>query len=188
VQPADAGSYSVVVTNVAGSTTSSNVVLVVNVPPEITAQPQSVSVAPGSNVTFTVTATGTEPLSYQWRFNGTDLEYATASAYTCCDAQATNAGCYSVVVSNLAGTASSADAILTVSQPTSPQIDAISVAPDGQIQLQASGVPGRYAVEAATNLADWGELAYVTNTGTTFQYRDSETNLTQRFYRLRLIP
>ena len=68
---------------------------------------KSLSVNVGSNVTFIVTATGTLPLSYQWRFNGTNLAYATASAYTCTNAQTTDAGSYSVVVSNIAGTATS---------------------------------------------------------------------------------
>ena len=187
-QHANAGSYSVVVSNIAGTATSADALLTVNVAPEITAQPQSLSVTVGSNVTFTVTATGTLPLAYQWRFNGTNLAYATASAYICTNAQTADAGSYSVVVSNIAGKATSADAVLTVMQPAPPQIDSISLTSEGQIHLQASGIPGRYAVEAATHLADWAELAYVTNTGTTFQYLDSETNLTQRFYRLRLLP
>jgi hypothetical protein len=42
-------------------------------------------------------------------------------------------------------------------------------------------------VEAATNLADWADLTDFTTTGTTFQYLDAETNLLQRFYRIRLI-
>ena len=187
-QSTNAGSYSVIITNAAGSVTSSNATLTVNLPPAITTQPQSVSAAVGSNVTFSVAATGTAPLSYQWRFNGADLGYATASMYTCWSAQATNAGSYSVLVSNVAGMVISTDAVLTVSQPTSPQIDTISLTSDGQIQLQASGPPGLYAVVAATNLADWGDLATVTNTGTSFQYLDAETNLTQRFYRLRQVP
>jgi uncharacterized repeat protein (TIGR02543 family) len=187
-QPADAGSYSVLVTNVAGSVLSSNAILLVNVPPEITAQPQSVSAAVGSNVTFTVTATGTEPLIYQWRFNGTNLEYGTASAYTCWNAQTTNAGSYSVVVSNLTGTATSDDAVLTLALPPPPHIDAIRQMPGGQIHLLVSGVPGHYAVEAATNLVDWVELTNFTTTGDTFEYLDSDTTQSQRFYRMRLIP
>jgi uncharacterized lipoprotein YddW (UPF0748 family) len=187
-QPANAGSYSVLVTNVAGSVASADATLAVNVPPAITSQPQSVSAAVGSNVTFTASATGTAPLSYQWRFNGADIEYGTASAYTCWQAQTTNTGSYSVLVSNMAGTASSADAILTVSQPIPPQIRTINLTPDGQVQLQVSAAPGVYAVEAISNLEealpDWPELARITNTSTSFQYVDNETNLAQRLYRL----
>ena len=105
-QPADAGSYSVVVSNIAGTATSA-----MHAHRQCAAgdhgQPQSVTAAVGSNVTFTVTATGTAPLSYQWQFNGTNLAYGTASAYTCVNVQAGDAGSYSVVVSNIAGTATS---------------------------------------------------------------------------------
>ena len=187
-QPAAAGNYSVEVLNVAGQVTSSNATLTVDVPPGITAQPQSLSVSAGSNATFTVTATGTLPLTYQWRFNGTNLASETASAYTRDNAQTTDAGSYSVVVSNIAGTATSDDAVLSVTQPAPPQIDSISLTSEGQIQLQVSGAPGYYAVDAASNLTDWAELATVTNTGSSFQYLDPEANLAQRFYRVRLVP
>jgi len=161
-----------------------------NVPPAISAQPQSVTAAAGSNVTFTVTATGTPAPAYQWRFNGTNLAYATASAYTCYNAQTQHAGSYSVVVSNIAGTVPSADAVLTVTQPVPPRIDSISLKPGGQIQLQVSGAPGHYAVEATTNVlvVSWAELTNFTTTVMPFQYVDSETNFMQRFYRVRLPP
>src|SRR5204863_3008235 len=81
-QPADAGNYSMVVTNVAGSITSSIAALTVNVPPGISVPPQSLTVVQNQNATFDVTATGTGPLSYQWRFNGVDIGGATQSSYT----------------------------------------------------------------------------------------------------------
>jgi hypothetical protein len=185
----DAASYDCVVSGASpcGSVTSLSAALTVLEPPVITAQPQGCSVTAGSNVTFTVTATGTAPLGYQWHFNGTNLASGTASAYICSNAQTKDAGSYSVVVSNIAGTAASADAVLTVTQPTPPQIDEISLTSGGQIQLQVSGAPGHYAIDAATNLVDWAELTNFTTTTTTFQYLDSETNLTQRFYRVRLM-
>jgi hypothetical protein len=187
-QSADAGIYSLVVSNLAGSAGSSNAVLTVNVPPSITAQPQSLSVIAGSNATFTILAEGTEPLSYQWRFNGTNLAAGTTSAYTCNNAQPVNAGAYSVLVSNLAGSITSTDAVLSVTVPAPPQIDSISLLPGGQVQLQVSGVPGHYAVDAATNLADWSELTNFTTGAATFDYVDTETNLIQRFYRVRRMP
>jgi hypothetical protein len=188
--PTNAGIYAVEVLNVAGQVTSSNATLTVNLPPEITAQPQGLTVAVGSNATFTVTATGTAPLAYQWRFNGTNLAYATASAYTCSNAQATHAGSYSVLVSNVAGSVVSADALLTVTLPSPPQITDIVLTPGGQIQLQISAPPGHYGVDATTNLVvvDWVELTNFTTTGDAFQYLDSETGLTQRFYRVRVVP
>jgi hypothetical protein len=184
----DAGLYSVLITNVAGGVTSSNATLTVNVPPGITAQPESLSVLVGSNVTFIVAASGTVPLSYQWRFNGTNITDATASACTRNNVQINDAGSYSVVVSNIAGTLASDDAVLTVTQPPPPHIDLISLLPDGQIQLQVSGLPGHYAVEAATNLVDWADLTNFVTTDAAFQYLDLETSLSQRFYRIRRMP
>jgi hypothetical protein len=178
----------VVVTNVAGNLASSKALLTVNVTPAITAQPQSLSVLVGSNVTFTVAATGTLPLGYQWRFNGTNLDFATGSTYTRNDAQIADAGSYSVVVSNIAGTLSSADAVLAVTKPSPPQIDSITLTPGGQIQLQVSGPPAHYAVEVASNLVDWANLTDLVTTDTTFQYLDPETNLLQRFYRVKRLP
>src|SRR5439155_9675989 len=86
-------------------------------PPAITAQPQSLTVTAGQNATFSVTATGTVPLSYQWRFGGTNIPSATASAYTRANAQTNDAGNYSVVITNQAGSATSTDATLTVTLP-----------------------------------------------------------------------
>jgi sugar lactone lactonase YvrE len=72
VQTTNTGNYSVVVANVAGSVTSSNATLTV-VPLLITTQPQSQTVAVGSNATFSVTVSGTGPFTYQWQLNGTNL-------------------------------------------------------------------------------------------------------------------
>ena len=66
VQTNQAGAYAVVITNAAGSVTSSPAILTVNVPAAITQQPQGIVTALGSNATFTVGASGTLPLSYQW--------------------------------------------------------------------------------------------------------------------------
>jgi hypothetical protein len=71
----------------------------------------------GSNVTFTVTAVGQLPLSYQWRSNGTNINGATASSLVLMNAQLSDGGSYSVVVSNVAGTVTSSNATLTVNLP-----------------------------------------------------------------------
>ena len=74
----------------------------VPVAPSITAQPQGQVVNAGSNATFTVTAAGTAPLSYQWRFNNTNLASATNASYTRTNVQANTTGEYTVVVTNAA--------------------------------------------------------------------------------------
>ena len=112
-QTADAGSYTVVVTNVAGCITSSTAVLKVNVPPAITTQPVGKSVAPGTTVTFKVVATGTATLTYQWKLNNVPIDGATAASYTVVAKTAT-VGTYTVVVSNVAGSLTSSAAILSL--------------------------------------------------------------------------
>jgi hypothetical protein len=117
VQAANAGSYSVIVTNAYGSANSANAVLTVHTPPTITAQPANTVTGFGLNVNLSATATGDATLSYQWRHNGTNLASATTSILTIIHAQATNAGTYAIVVTNLYGTATSANALLSVLDP-----------------------------------------------------------------------
>ena len=69
----NAGNYTVVVTNAYGSVTSQVATLTVAFPPSVTTQPASQTNLAGTNVSFSVTAGGTGPFSYQWQFNGTNL-------------------------------------------------------------------------------------------------------------------
>jgi hypothetical protein len=84
-------------------------------PPAISAQPQNQNVIAGTTASFSVSATGTAPLSYQWRLNGTNLSGATSSSYTKSNAQPTDVGTYAVVVANSVGSVTSAPAVLTLS-------------------------------------------------------------------------
>lgn len=185
VQPADSGLYSVIVSNAAGVEVSDPAVLTVNVPPGIVTQPQSQTVNVGDTVTFTVEAGGTEPLSYQWRFNGANLEGATSSAFVIADVQEIHGGAYSVVVSNVAGVAVSTEALLTVAGVSRPRIDSIRMLPGGQIELGFSGGPGTFVLEASPSLGSWTNLSSLTATGAVFEFVDGETNPPTRFYRLR---
>ena len=83
--------------------------------PTISLEPQSQTVGEGAAVSFNVVASGTAPLRYQWRRNGASLAGATNAAFTIVSANSSHAGVYSVIVSNVAGVATSANAILTVS-------------------------------------------------------------------------
>ena len=80
----------------------------------ITTQPSSQKVEAGASVMFEVVATGSAPLSYQWYLDGSAIAGATSRTYTIASAQPTNAGNYTVVVSNPAGSVTSAAATLTV--------------------------------------------------------------------------
>ena len=112
--------FSVVVSNSAGTVTSNAAILTVNAPPAVTAQPVNQTVAVGQTATFSVTATGTAPLSYQWRKNSTNISGATASAYTTPATASTDNGAqFSVVISNTAGSVTSNIATLTVNLPPS---------------------------------------------------------------------
>jgi len=125
---ADSGStFSVVVSNAGGSVTSNNATLTVNsaaTAPSITTQPASQTVTAGQMATFSVSATGTAPLSYQWRKNGTNITGATSSSYTTPATTTADSGCaFSVVVANSAGSVTSSNAVLNVnSGATAPSI------------------------------------------------------------------
>jgi uncharacterized lipoprotein YddW (UPF0748 family) len=187
VQAAHEGDYDVVVTNVAGSVTSSAAFLAVNLPPYIGAQPGDQNVWRGQDATFFVTMGGTEPFRYQWRFNGTNLAGATESSYTRMSAQTNHAGSYSVVITNVVGSITSSGAALTVTLPPPPVLQAIASLPDGRIRLTLSGalaVP--YAIDASSNLAGWSELlSGILSNSPAELVDDSATNTTPRFYRAR---
>jgi uncharacterized repeat protein (TIGR01451 family) len=117
IQPANAGNYSVVVSNSFGSTTSTPALLTVLVPPSITTQPQSLTVIVGNSANFLAAASGSAPLSYQWRLNGTNLANANGPSLDISSAQPSDAGNYSLVVTNAAGSVTSLVATLTVVVP-----------------------------------------------------------------------
>ena len=112
-------SYTVVVTNPVNSVTSAAAVLTVTaaVAPTITQQPASVSVRANDPVSLSVAATGTAPFTYQWQRNGAAIIGANGSTYTIAQVQTADAGNYTVVVSNAAGSVTSAAATLTIAPP-----------------------------------------------------------------------
>ena len=89
-------------------------------PPLIFVQPVSQTVTQGSNLTFSVAASGGEPLSYQWSFSGTNLPGATAALLTLTNVTADQAGDYFVTITNLSGATNSDLAELTVVIPLPP--------------------------------------------------------------------
>jgi N-acetyl-anhydromuramyl-L-alanine amidase AmpD len=188
VQPANAGSYRCIVTNAVGTATSTVATLTVNVPPAITNQPQSQTLKAGTNATFSLVAGGTAPLGYQWRFNGADIAAAHASSYTRSGIQTNDAGSYSVVVTNLAGSITSSNAVLTVIPLLPLKFDLISSLPDGQVRLVLSGEPGNYAVGSSSNLTDWLLWTNVTIGSGPLELLDSGSNGLQRFYRASPVP
>ncbi|MHB8503922.1 MAG: immunoglobulin domain-containing protein, partial [Candidatus Acidiferrales bacterium] len=124
----DSGStFTVVVSNTAGTVTSAAATLTVNpapIAPTITTTPANQTVTAGQIATFTVVAAGTAPLSYQWQKNGVSISGGTSASYTTPATATTDSGStFTVVVSNTAGTVTSAAATLTVNPaPIAPTI------------------------------------------------------------------
>jgi hypothetical protein len=155
VQTSDSGTYMVTVANSAGTNTAS-ALLTVNlpvIPPTITSPPQSLTVSNGETASFSVTASGTAPLSYQWQWYGTNLPAATLATLVLTNVQLANSGDYAVVVSNAAGTNTSAAAHLTVLGPVTPLVLANPQWTNGLLIFDITG-PSQtnYVVWSCTNL------------------------------------
>lgn len=144
--PADNGaSFSCAVTGANGSATSSAAILTVNAVPVITSQPIGDTVLEGQSGVFTVAATGTAPLAYQWKKNGSNIAGATNPTYTTPPAtSADNGAQFSVTVSNGVGSVNSASATLTVmvSLPVitgQPQPTSVPVGKSALFAVKATG-------------------------------------------------
>lgn len=120
----DAGSYSVTVSNSAGSVTSNAVTLGINLTqiltkPSITKQPVGTVVSYSEQAAFSVTASGTGPLRYQWKKNGVSISGATSPNYTIMSATASDSADYTVQITNTLGSVTSQAAHLRVAVPGS---------------------------------------------------------------------
>ncbi|HXT13639.1 MAG TPA: immunoglobulin domain-containing protein [Candidatus Angelobacter sp.] len=111
------GDYHVVITNNFGMVTSAVASLLVDVPHGATIlfEPYGDTVPVGNDYNFTVVATGTPPLSYQWFFNGANIEGATNQNLALTNVQSAAAGVYTVRVKDRSSTVFSLPATLTVS-------------------------------------------------------------------------
>jgi uncharacterized repeat protein (TIGR03803 family) len=162
VSDADVANYQVVVSHAYGSVTSSNVTLTVIDPPVISVQPLCQRILLGSSVSFNPSVSGTAPLHYQWRFNSANLLNATNATYAIQAVAATNTGNYSVVITNLAGSVTSSNALLTVIVPPTLALQIWA----GYPVLNLDGMlSNNFVVEYSTNLADtnWIILLSLTN-------------------------
>ncbi|MFI5335407.1 MAG: immunoglobulin domain-containing protein [Opitutales bacterium] len=174
---ANAGSYTVVATNSAGTATSSAATLTVNaatggnVAPSISTQPASQTVTAGSAASFTVAASGTPAPTYQWQKGGVSISNATGTSYSIASAQSSDAGSYTVVVTNSAGTVTSAAATLTVNAATSgntaptigtqPTSQTVSTGHNVSFYGSATGNPtATYQWQISTNSgSSWANVA-----------------------------
>ena len=183
----NAGLYDVVVSNSGGAVTSAPAVLVVRGLAEFTALPSTQVVNPGETATFTVSATGSAPLTYQWSFNGVLLPGQITNSFTRYNAQYADGGTYSVTITN-AASSSSAGAELIVR----PIFTSLTPSND-TLHMTWYGTTGKvYVVEGATNVAapatNWTVLGSVTNTALEGQFSVSLTNPPAQVIRLRVGP
>ena len=117
--------------------------------PAVSQQPASRQATQGTSATFSVSATGTAPLAYQWRFNAANLPSATGSSYTLANLQPADVGNYSVVITNSGGAIASSNAVLSLVVPA-PHLD---FSKNGV--LTWTGLSNLvYTVQAKTNLSD----------------------------------
>lgn len=158
--PTLAGTYLVTMTayeflGAGGASVSAGFTFVINggagTAPAITVQPVSQTTNALQNVTFSVTATGTAPLAYQWQFNGNALQGGTNSALALSSVTTNHAGDYRVVITNAAGAVTSSIAALTVNRlvpgitwtppPAATYGTTLGI---GQLNASAGGVPGTF--------------------------------------------
>jgi hypothetical protein len=138
----------------------------------------------GSSASFVVSVSGTPPFSYQWQFNGTNLLNATNAVYAIQAVGVTDTGNYSVVVTNLVGSVTSSNALLTVIVPPTMALQLLAGYPVLNLEGMLSS---NFVVQYSTNLAgtNWMNLLSLTNLPSSpYQFLDSGgVGQPSRFYR-----
>jgi hypothetical protein len=144
IQTEQQGNYQVVVSNPYGAVTSAVAQVTLLALPSVVRQPVSTNVLAGHNLWLSVSAMGSEPLGYQWYFQGTAIPDATSSSFEIMDAQAANDGVYSVFIYNDAGSTNSNLARIRVlpAKPaivTNPSSLTMSAGSDAVFTVAATG-------------------------------------------------
>ncbi len=145
-----------------------------SLPPSITVQPASQTVQVGQTATFTVVATGSMPLSYQWQENGTNIPGATSTSYTTQATTGADSGStFDVVVTNATGGVASSNAILGVNVPPS-----ITAQPLNQTVVAGETATFRVAASGSGQLSfQWLENGVGFLGGTEASYTTPPTTL-----------
>jgi hypothetical protein len=180
--PTNLGSYAVIVSNAFGAVTSTPALLSFGTPPLIVIQPTNQFSPQGGNVQFSVTASGTPPLSYQWKKDAKLIAGATSTVLLLKNVQTTNAGTYTASVSNSAGDSTSQPAILEVHPLTS-----ISVSSNLLTISIPTSTNHTYLLSYKTNLLEpiWTLLQTNAGTGNPIIIQES-TQGPSRFYKTEL--
>lgn len=157
VAAGDAANYDVVISNGCGTATSNAVALSLNAATAITTQPLAQASCTGGSATFTVAATGTGTLTYQWRKAAVNIAGATSASYTIPSVAAGDAANYDVIVTGTCGSVTSNAVALTITPAT-----AITTQPVNQSACTGSAV--NFTVTA-------------TGAGLTYQWRKGGVNI-----------
>ena len=187
VQSSNGGNYYVVVTNDSGSAVSSNALLTVVYPPTIDTQPANQTVTVGSPATFNVAASGTAPFSFQWKKNGTNIVGATTNTFSIPVVSTNDAGNYSVVITNIAGTVTSSNALLTVSTSAFQPVATLSLSGTTVTLSWTSEAGTTYRPQYKNSLTDaiWTDIPPdITASGPISSIVTSSSGTTNRFYRI----
>ena len=147
--------------------------------PSITAQPQAVTVTAGASATFSVTATGTSPLNYQWQMNGANISGATSSSYNIASTTTAQSGeSFTAMVSNSAGSATSGAAKLTVNAAASAPT--ITLQPISQEVVEGQPVTFTVAATGSGTMSyQWQMNGANIGGATSTSYSISSTTLAQ---------
>jgi len=167
VQPANAGTYSVVATNPAGSSTSTGAVLTVTaggVAPIFQYQPSPTSITVGGTATLIVGVVGPPPISYQWYDGGIAIPGATSTSLTFSPATAGNAGNYSAVITDPAGSVTTSTVALTVNPAGSAPVPVSIVLQPLPVSTPVGGI-------ATFTVAVTGDASI------TYQWRKNQSNI-----------
>jgi hypothetical protein len=189
----DSGTYYVAITNAGGSAISSKAYLNSGPPPSITIQPASQNVVRGQNVSLSVLASSTLPLTYQWYLGGSKLGgSSTGTNLVLKNVSSANDGTYSVVVSCTYGSVTSAVATVIV---TNPVIE-LSAAPTAGMGMTSSGftfqfsvpVGQTYVVQTSSDLLNWVSAYTNIAASASVAITDAEaTGIPKRYYRV-MVP
>jgi len=158
-------------------------------PPAIIAQPSGQTAIVGSDVTLTITAAGSTPLAYQWKFNSSDLPGQTASSLVLTNVDATNMGNYVVVVTNAGGSVSSTPVLLRVLAPAKLNPAGLAIS-STNVSLSVTSISGlNYSLEYKNSLLDaaWTPVSgTVVGNGGVITLQDTKAPAAlSRFYRVR---
>jgi hypothetical protein len=161
LKPTAAGGYSCIVTNIAGSATSRVAMLTINLPPQITSQPGSRTISSNATAILNVSASGSPPPDYQWRFNGSTVG-PDASSLNVSNFSTASQGVYSVVVTNAAGAVTSAPALLLLDSPL--RFNSSSYGNNSFHGELIGAVNSNYVIQSSTDLVAW--FPWLTNAST----------------------